>query len=236
MFIERWGSSGSANGQFALTAHIGDPAGSIVFDKSGGFYVNDPGNFRVQHFDKSRKWLSSIGRFGNGDGQFIDPYGVSIGPDDDIYVADYTRPDIQVFHPDGTFVRSIGAPGSGPGALENPIGPVVVGDALFVADGDAGRTVKEFKTDGTFVRRIDSTAYGNVNELNAGPDGRLYAADWDGKIHVIDPVGGSVVATWKVGPGWPNSTVQGLTVGSDGRMYVAEWKFGKVEIFEPPKP
>ena len=112
-FIERWGSSGSANGLFAFTAQIGDPAGSIVFDKDGGFYVNDPGNYRVQHFDTSRQWLSNIGQFGSGDGQFVDPYGVAIGPDGDLYVADYTRADIQVFHPDGTFVRKIGGPGGG---------------------------------------------------------------------------------------------------------------------------
>ena len=235
-FIERWGSSGSANSQFAFTAHVGDAAGSLVFDKSGGFYVNDPGNYRIQQFDSSRKWIANIGSFGNGDGQFIDPYGMAIGPDGDLYVADYTRADIQVFHPDGTFVRKIGAPGSGPGSLENPIGPAIVEDKLFVADGNVGRGVKEFKTDGTYVQKIAQfPAMGNVGELNVGPDGLLYEADWDGKIQVIDPAAGTLTATWRVGPGWPDSTVQGLTVAKDGRLYVAEWKFGKVEIFEPPK-
>jgi len=231
-FIERWGSSGSANGGFNFTAHVGDPAGSIAFDKDGGFYVNDPGNFRIQHFDKARTWISNIGRFGDGDGQFIDPYGVALGPNGDLYVADYTRANIQVFHPDGTFVRAIGGHGSGPGQLQNPIGPAVIGDSLFVSDAGG---VTEFKTDGTFVRRIQSPSFGNPTELNAGPDGLIYEADWDGKIHVIDPVSGTVLATWKVGSGWPASTVQGLTVGKDGRVYAAEYKFNRVEIFRLPK-
>ncbi len=57
----------------------------------------DFGNFRVQHFDKARKWLANIGTFGNEDGAFLDPIGIAVGPDGLIYVADDARNDVQVF-------------------------------------------------------------------------------------------------------------------------------------------
>ena len=62
----------------------------------------------------------------------------------------------------------------------------------------------------------------------------IYMADWDGWIHRIDPVALEVVASWKVGPGYPASTVEGLGVGPDGRVYAAEWTFNRVEVFQPP--
>jgi len=93
--------------------------GGIAFDAKGGFYVADTGNFRVQHFDKARKWLANIGKFGNEDGAFLDPVGIAVGPDGLVYVSDDARNDVQVFMPAGKHLRTIGGTGGGPGQLAN---------------------------------------------------------------------------------------------------------------------
>lgn len=240
-FKERWGSPGTGKGEFDFSipdSH--DPTGTVAFGPDGDFYVTDSGNFRVQHFDKSRKWLASFGRFGDGDGQFLGQTCLALGPDGRVYVQDGGRADIQVFSPKGGFERVFTAPGTSPDQLNNPLGPAIIGDSLFVADATGGQDsaqaqIKEFKTDGTYVRTIESPGFGNLADLNAGPGGLIFVADWEGRIHVVDPAGKVATSTWLVGPGYPESTVQGLGVSSDGLVYAAEWTFNKVEIFRIPK-
>ena len=231
-FIERWGKAGSGDGEFNMTPNCcaGSQAAVIAFAKDGGFYVNDPGNYRIQRFDKHRKYIGSIGRFGDKDGQLIDPQGVAVDDDGLIYVPDSTRGDVQVFDDDGRFVRALTGSGTGAsGLMDTGPGAVVIGDEVYVVDR-GGFSV--FKTDGSGVRRIESPAFGNVVDPNLGTEGLLWTADWDAMFHAVDPASGEVVETWKVGPGWPASDVQGVGVAEDGTVYVAEWEFGKVEIFK----
>ncbi|HEY8989046.1 MAG TPA: hypothetical protein VIM39_08480, partial [Candidatus Limnocylindrales bacterium] len=73
---ETWGAPGSGDGQFNF--NIGpDNAGAIAFAPDGGFWVLDSGNFRVQRFDRNRKFLSSWGRFGSADGEFAFPTDIA---------------------------------------------------------------------------------------------------------------------------------------------------------------
>ena len=201
--------------------------------------MSDSGNFRIQHFDGSRKWLGSLGRFGSDKGQFLGQTVLTLADDGRVYVSDGTRHDIQAFGPDGEAYGPIGTYGTGEGEMNTPEGVGAAGGRLFFADGRQGsytNGIGVITTDGAHVATLDSPNFRNVFDLTPGPDNRIYAADWDGRIHVVDEDAIKVVGSWKVGPGYPESTVQGLGVGPDGRVYAAEWTFNKVEIFEPPLP
>ena len=109
-FITVWGSNGTEDGQFL---NIGDQAGveGIDVDSLGNVYVADSGNSRVQKFDSDRNFITKWGSNGTGDGQFIYPSGLAVGPNDIVYVSDEGRKNIQKFDSDGNFITKWGSPG-----------------------------------------------------------------------------------------------------------------------------
>ena len=77
-FITKWGTSGSAAGQFIdLTGVAVD--GNIVC-------VTDFGNHRIQRFLCDGTFLSMWGSNGSGDGQFYLPVGIAVNGN--VYVAE----------------------------------------------------------------------------------------------------------------------------------------------------
>ena len=80
-FINKWGSQGNGNGQFA-------PPRQIAVDSSGNVYVADAGNDRVQKFDSNGNFLTKWGSQGSDNGQFLWPEGIAVDSSDNVYVAD----------------------------------------------------------------------------------------------------------------------------------------------------
>ncbi len=146
---ETWGSSGSGNGQFNFSVN-GAGGGAIAFAPDGGFWVADTGNFRVQRFDRARKFLGAWGRFGSGDGEFAFPSDISVDTAGSVFVADELRKVIQVFTSDGSYVRSVAAGHAGGFLSANADGWV---DTSLLPDGRPGLT--EYKPDGSVQGGID---------------------------------------------------------------------------------
>ena len=105
-FLEAWGTPGSGPGQLALTTHdpTPDSVGAIAFAPDGSFYIADNGNYRVERFDKNRKFVLQWGSFGAGDGQFGSPKGI-VTDGKSVLVADDPRGDVQVFDTNGHYLR-----------------------------------------------------------------------------------------------------------------------------------
>ena len=75
VFLIKWGTSGTGNGQFY------NPVG-VAADGVGNVYVTDyvyPNN-RVQKFNSSGVFQAKWGPIGTGNGQFQIPWGVSQTP------------------------------------------------------------------------------------------------------------------------------------------------------------
>ena len=80
-------------------------------------------------------YVSSIGSYGSGDGQFYQPYGIDIDASGYIYVADTYNNRIQKFSSDGTYVIQWGSSGTGNGQFDNPGGVSVdTSGIVYVAD------------------------------------------------------------------------------------------------------
>lgn len=146
---ETWGSPGTGDGEFDFTVGS-DSAGAITFAPDGGFWVLDSGNFRVQRFDMDRTFISSWGRFGSGDGEFVNPLDISVDQAGTIFVADDARHVIQVFTSDGRYLRSVAVGTAGPLISANGDGWV---DTNRLPDGRPG--IVEYKPDGTIQGGID---------------------------------------------------------------------------------
>ena len=72
-FITKWGSKGTADGQF-------DRPWDIASDSDGYVYVTDSANSRVQKFDSEGNFITKWGSKGTADGQFLQPEGIAVDP------------------------------------------------------------------------------------------------------------------------------------------------------------
>ena len=102
-FVLKWGSYGSAPGQFV------NPYG-IAADGAGSLYVLDKYNGRIQKFDGEGHYLTSWSHPGTGlPNDTRDMAGIGIGVEGNVYAVDGRHGELLVYSPDGTYLRTIPA-------------------------------------------------------------------------------------------------------------------------------
>lgn len=144
-FIKQWGK----------TREIGVSAGEfnyptdVAVARDGMIFVADGYGDRVQAFSAddafSHKWGGpfAMNIFGPFSGWFAVVTGIAVGPDGNVFVADFYNHRVQKFAPDGTFLTKFGERGSGPGQFEHPIALDIAEDGtVFVADYGNNRIQK----------------------------------------------------------------------------------------------
>lgn len=191
---------GNRPGQFSL------PVG-ITVDSSGGVYVVDQGNSRVQQFRPDGTFVRAWGTRGMGEGQFGDS-GYLLGPTGilaargSVWVADTWNHRIQQFNADGVFIRAWGE---------------------FV------------NTEGSRARSDQSpTGFFGPRGIAVGPDGNLYITDTGNKRVVVYTPDGQFVRQWGqagTGPADLDEPV-GIAVSPAGRVYVADVRNSRVQVFD----
>lgn len=80
---------------------------AVVVDANGNIYVLDTGNNRIQKFSPDGKYLATIGRFGQGPGEFNYPAWLDIDRAGNLYVTDPFNERLQVLRPDGSDLKTI---------------------------------------------------------------------------------------------------------------------------------
>lgn len=198
-----YGSSGSGDGQFS------NPGGidvNIYAGLSGLLAVADTNNHRVQIFqlaENSVTFLSTIGGYGSGDGQFNRPIDVAFSGNT-LYVVDQMNYRVQLFtrQTDGAWVffSSFGEYGTGNGQFIRPSGVSVSKyngeDLISVSDQGAGK-IKLFERDFntiTFFQSIGTQGSGNGQFSSPSDVGfyenKLYICDRDNyRIQVFQQLG-----------------------------------------------
>jgi hypothetical protein len=213
-YLESWGTPGRGDGQLNLSAD-GNGYGDIAFDSTGGFYVVEAGNARVEQFDKDRAFVKSWGTFGTGDGQFTLPIDIEVGPSGDVYVYDGGRHLVQVFDADGTFIRAT-APGVGPYFDVDPDGNV------FAVDNQQKMTIlQKYAPDGSHVLALDlRPVLSFATGIDITPSGRMFVASSTGGDAVFEYENLiELDSTGKVIHLWPNGG-EGIAVDPKGdRLY-----------------
>jgi sugar lactone lactonase YvrE len=106
-FVEYWGESGTAQGQFDLQRANGDGYGGIAFETDGSFFVLDVGNHRVQAFDASRAFVRAWGHEGAGSAEYMDPVGIAVAPDGTLWILDDDRQIVEHYDRNGLVLGAI---------------------------------------------------------------------------------------------------------------------------------
>jgi uncharacterized protein (TIGR03663 family) len=242
---QTWGMEGSGPGQFSW------PRG-IAVSADGFVYVADSQNHRIQKFTADGQFVTAWGSYGGcpnaapAPATFCEPWGVAVGPDGSVYVADTWADRVQKFTPEGAFLTEWTAFGErgvhdlyrhtyffGPRAVA-----VGLDGSVYVAD-TGNKRVQVFDPDGEFLREWGGlgAAEGQLDEpvgLAFGPDGRIYVADsWNFRVQVLEP-GGDPVRSWPI-VGWNNPVVDEkpyVAVDGEGRVYVTDPGHYRVLVFD----
>ncbi len=79
----------------------------IVRDSAGNYYILDSGNNRIQKLNSEGKFIKTIGRKGQGPGEFQATSSMDIDNEDNLFVFDVRSRRIEVFSPEGKPLKSI---------------------------------------------------------------------------------------------------------------------------------
>jgi tripartite motif-containing protein 71 len=253
-FVSKWGSYGTADGQFKT------PSG-IAIDTSGNVYVADVLNHRIQKFTNDGRFITKWGSYGTADGQFLGPSGITIDASGNVYVADSTGNRIQKFTNDGRFITKWGSLGDKPGQLNEPLGVTIDPSSnIYVTDSMNGR-IQVFSNNGTFLTTWNTvTKNENPTIVPRGividPSGKIYVSTVDESNDTKDEIrvynnNGTLLMKWGsrcfISTGFPCNPTGGLHSGqignglfyaptglasdSKGNIYVADTTNNRIQVF-----
>jgi sugar lactone lactonase YvrE len=185
----------------------------VAVDKDGAIYVLDAGNTRIQKFGPDGQYLATIGRKGQGPGEFIMPDAIDFDRDGNLVVADSAQARIHVIIGGGRDVRSIVVREE----LVRKARPLASGE--YVAQGstylftrpdqpakkpDAMRLFRRISADGRTVGSFGlltdfgemmTTAVGNGTAFDVDSKGSLYVSF--GAQNRIEKYGADGTLVWR---------------------------------------
>ncbi len=230
-FVARWGSNGSADGQFYQAYGLG-------VDSAGNVYVADNYNSRVQKFTSDGTFVSKFGSYGTDGGQFYYTSDVAVNSSGYIYVLDVGNYRVERFTPAGSYRGSWGSFGTGIRQFYYPTRIAIdAAGYVYVTDAQLNRTQK-FTPEGGFVTQWGSTGTGNGEfgqpiGIAVDAAGYVYIADSQNNRVQKFTSGGAYVAQWgTLGTG--NGQLDqpsGLDVDPAGNVFVSEYGNSRVQKF-----
>lgn len=161
----------AASGNVCQAATAGSAAGQlkspqgIVVTPTSTIWVADTGNGRLQKFDMSGGYISSLSSEGTAPGQLKEPMGVTIAADGSLWVADYGNKRIQQWS-NASFVRAVGKEGIGAGEFKGPTGVEADPKGNIWVSDVSSRRVQQFDSTGHYMMGYGS---GQPAEDTLGP-------------------------------------------------------------------
>jgi predicted membrane-bound mannosyltransferase/streptogramin lyase len=214
----------------------------LAIAPDGSIYVADTDNHRIQHLAPDGTSLQVWGSFADvtrgaaPGGAFNQPWGIAVGPDGSVYVADTWNYRIQKFTQDGQFVKMWGTNGQGetPDAFWGPRDVAVdANNHVFVTDTGNKRVV-EFDSEGNFITQfgqagLDPGQFDEPVGLAVDSQGRVYVVDtWNQRIQVFTP---DQSGNYQPSKSWDVAAWYGKSL--DNKPYIAVDDKGRVFVTDP---
>jgi hypothetical protein len=113
----------------------------VLCDSKGQIYILDSGNNRIQKYDANGKYIASIGRKGQGPGEFQYAFAFDIDSKDRLYVMDGGNNRIQIIGPNGKVEETIKIMNSDTKIRILDSGEIVFGTSPRIRDLLGGKTL-----------------------------------------------------------------------------------------------
>jgi DNA-binding beta-propeller fold protein YncE len=175
----------------------------VAADSRGRVFVFNRGLHPVMIFEADGTFVTAW-----GEGLFVRPHGLYIGPDDSVYCCDDAGHVVRKFTPSGQLRLTLGVPGQ---------------------PSDTGATSMDFRT----IRRAGPPFHYPTN-LALSPSGEMYITDGYGNARVHRfTAEGRLVQSW----GEPGSAPgqfhlpHGIAIDERGVIYVADRENSRVQLF-----
>jgi sugar lactone lactonase YvrE len=155
---------------------------NIVTDSSGNIYALDTTANNIKVYNPSGVFQYSIGTYGSEDGQFMEPQGLSIKPNNELVVVCAHSNKIQEFLPNGTFIRSWVDTN-----VVNPYGVSVDGDNNYYLSDIARVSIRKYSSTRVFIQEMRNSGttdgrFSFPNDLDYDLAGNLYVLDNNGRV------------------------------------------------------
>ena len=202
-------------------------------------YVADYWTDRIEVFALDGRHRRTIGKAGNGPGEFKSPGGVAVAPNGDLYVVDFYNQRVQHLRADGGFVRQWGTTGKfgiRGGEFSYPTDAALGADGtLYVADGYNDRVQAFSSSDGRLTHKwggpFAMNIYGpfsgwfaTVTSIALDSRGNVFVADfYNDRIQKFAPDGTflTAIGTKGSGPGQFRHAMA-VAVAEDGSLFIAD--------------
>jgi outer membrane protein assembly factor BamB len=174
--------------------------------------------------------------------------GITVAPDDRLWVADGALNQFQIFEPDGTFVEAWGTPGSGDGQFNflransdgDTFGAVAFAPdgSFFVAD-EGNFRIQKFDRDRNFLFAWGSAGTGDgqflsPEDVEVDAAGNVFVDDDKrNDVQKFAPDGTFLLKFGGFGSGEGQLNFQGwMTIDGDGNVWVADPLNGRVQVWD----
>ncbi|WP_299028002.1 flippase activity-associated protein Agl23 [uncultured Thermanaerothrix sp.] len=246
LVVGQVGVAGNLPGQFQ------NPRG-VAVAPDGSIYVADSRNHRIQHLSAQGEVLSVWGSFADlttGQalgGTFNEPWGVAVGPDGSVYVADTWNHRIQKFTPEGQFITMWGYFGQAerPEAFWGPRGVAVDAQGRVYVTDTGNKRVVIFSADGQYIAQFGGAGVeaGKFDEpvgIALDMKGNIYIADtWNQRVQVLRPdfINNLFlpVQEWEIS-GWYGQSLDNkpfIAVAPSGHVLVTDPEGYRILEFDP---
>jgi len=170
------------------------------------------------------------------------PTDVQVGPQGNVYVADWGSNEVFIFSSVGDLLTRFGGEGNEPGqfGIFSPESLAISSDGtLFVVDNNYTDAEVEFTriqvydSEGNYVREFAIEGDGTeIEEINIGPDGNLFLVDWfEDSIFKYSPQGEFLGTIGEEALEWAGP--QDIALDDQGNMYVAIWSPESIMKLDP---
>jgi DNA-binding beta-propeller fold protein YncE len=182
-----------------------EEAVGVATDSAANVYVFNRGEHPLIVFDRQGNLLRSW-----GEGRFARPHGITIAPDDAVYLVDDCGHAVYQFTAEGRLVATLGTPGQ---------------------PSDTGAVGLDYRT----IRRA-AGPFNCPTNLAIAPSGDLFVADGYGnaRVHRFSP-DGKLLNSWGEPGAMPGQfhVPHGIAVDRDGTVIVADRENSRLQRFTP---
>jgi DNA-binding beta-propeller fold protein YncE len=178
---------------------------AVATDAADRVYVFARDPHRVLVFDRDGQLLKTW-----GEGLFVRPHGIAIGPDGAIWCTDDLDHTIRKYSTEGELLLKLGESGR---------------------PSNTGATSVDFRT----IRAAGEPFHYPTN-LAFSPSGEIYVADGYGnaRVHKFTADGGLLFSWGELGSGPGQFHIpHGIAIDREGRVFVADRENSRLQIFSP---